>query len=31
MMKNVVHASDSIDNAKLELARFFKPEELFSI
>ena len=30
MMKNVVHASDSIENAKLELARFFKPEELFS-
>jgi nucleoside-diphosphate kinase len=29
MMKNVVHASDSDDNAKLELARFFKPEELF--
>jgi len=31
MMKNVVHASDSVDNAKAELARFFKPEELFSI
>ncbi len=29
MMKNVVHASDSVDNAKAELARFFKPEELF--
>jgi nucleoside-diphosphate kinase len=29
MMKNVVHASDSDENAKLELARFFKPEELF--
>jgi len=29
VMKNVVHASDSVDNAKLELARFFKPEELF--
>ena len=28
MMKNVVHASDSVDNAKAELARFFKPEEL---
>ena len=28
MMKNVVHASDSIDNAKAELARFFAPEEL---
>jgi len=24
-----VHASDSIENAKIELARFFKPEELF--
>ena len=31
MMKNVVHASDSVENAKLELARFFKPEELFSV
>ena len=30
MMKNVVHASDSDENAKLELARFFKPEELFA-
>ncbi len=30
MMKNVVHASDSDDNAKLELARFFKPGELFA-
>lgn len=29
MMKNVVHASDSVENAKAELARFFKPEELF--
>ena len=27
MMKNVVHASDSDENAKIELARFFKPEE----
>jgi nucleoside-diphosphate kinase len=30
MMKNVVHASDSDENAKIELARFFKPEELFA-
>ncbi|HTO02571.1 MAG TPA: nucleoside-diphosphate kinase [Opitutus sp.] len=30
MMKNVVHASDSDENAKIELARFFKPEELYS-
>ncbi len=29
MMVNVVHASDSDENAKIELARFFKPEELF--
>ncbi len=29
MMKNVVHASDSVDNAKAELARFFKTDELF--
>ena len=29
MMKNVVHASDSDENAKLELSRFFKPEELY--
>lgn len=31
MMKNVVHASDSDDNAKIELARFFKPEEIYSV
>jgi nucleoside-diphosphate kinase len=30
MMKNVVHASDSDENAKLELARFFRPDELFT-
>jgi len=29
MTINVVHASDSVDNAKIELARFFKPDELF--
>lgn len=29
MMTNVVHASDSDENAKVELARFFKPEELY--
>ncbi len=29
MMRNVVHASDSVANAKIELARFFQPEELF--
>lgn len=26
---NIVHASDSVDNAKIELARFFKEEEIF--
>jgi nucleoside-diphosphate kinase len=31
MMRNVVHASDSVENAKAELARFFKPDELFSL
>src|ERR1019366_7631310 len=31
MMRNVVHASDSVDNAKAELARFFRPEELHAI
>ncbi len=30
MMKNVVHASDSDENAKIELARFFKSEEVFA-
>jgi nucleoside-diphosphate kinase len=29
MQTNVVHASDSDENAKIELARFFKPEEIF--
>ena len=27
---NVVHASDSLENAKLEVERFFNPEDLFS-
>jgi nucleoside-diphosphate kinase len=30
MMKNVVHASDTVENAQAELARFFKADELFS-
>lgn len=30
MMKNVVHASDSVDNANAELSRFFKADELFA-
>jgi nucleoside-diphosphate kinase len=29
MMVNVVHASDSVENAAIELARFFAPGELF--
>ncbi len=29
MMKNVVHASDSVENGKAELARFFETDELF--
>ncbi len=31
MMKNVVHASDSVENAQAELARFFKPDELYNV
>jgi nucleoside-diphosphate kinase len=31
MMRNVVHASDSVENAKIELARFFEPGEIFSV
>lgn len=30
MMKNVVHASDSDENAAIELKRFFKADELFA-
>jgi len=30
MMKNVVHASDSVENGKIEIARFFKPDEIFA-
>lgn len=30
MMKNIVHASDSDENAQAELARFFKPGELYA-
>ena len=29
MMRNVAHASDSDENAKIEIARFFKPEEIY--
>lgn len=28
MMKNVVHASDSVENAAIEIDRFFRAEEL---
>lgn len=27
--QNIVHASDSVENAAIEVARFFKPEEVF--
>jgi nucleoside-diphosphate kinase len=30
VMKNVVHASDSDENARIELARFFQPGEIFA-
>lgn len=30
MMRNVVHASDSAENARLEVDRFFDPSEIFS-
>lgn len=30
MMKNVVHASDSDENARAEIARFFKADEIFA-
>lgn len=26
--ENIIHASDSVENAKIELDRFFKPEEI---
>lgn len=29
MMVNVVHASDSDENARAEIARFFKPDEIY--
>ena len=31
MMKNVIHASDSDSNATAELARFFRPDEIFGL
>ena len=27
--QNIIHASDSVENAKIELDRFFKAEEIF--
>lgn len=30
IQSNVVHSSDSVENGKAEVARFFKPEELFA-
>ncbi len=27
--ENIVHASDSVENAKIEINRFFRPEEIF--
>ena len=27
--ENIIHASDSVENAKIELARFFRPGEIF--
>ena len=29
MQENIIHTSDSVENAVIELNRFFKPEELF--
>ncbi len=29
MMVNVVHASDSVENGEKEIARFFRPDEIF--
>ena len=29
MQENILHTSDSVENAKIEIARFFKPEEIF--
>lgn len=28
--ENIIHASDSVENAIIEINRFFKPEEIFS-
>lgn len=28
--ENIIHASDSVENAAIEIARFFRPEEIFN-
>lgn len=28
--ENIIHASDSVENAEIELNRFFRPEEIFN-
>lgn len=30
-MKNIAHASDSDENARIEIDRFFRPEEVYSL
>lgn len=29
MQENIIHTSDSVENALVEIARFFRPEEIF--
>lgn len=29
IQENIVHTSDTVENAKTEIARFFRPEEVF--
>jgi nucleoside-diphosphate kinase len=31
LMRNVVHASDSVENAKLEIKRFFSSDEVYDL
>ena len=31
LMRNVVHASDSVENAKLEIKRFFSSDEVYNL
>lgn len=30
MQENIIHTSDSVENAAIELARFFRPDEIFA-